>query len=145
MCGPTCECGDINRPPSRGNMSLIAIIELVIMGVVGIICLMSLYRFIEGLNDDNHDWDIIDILKVVQECLIVAGLVFIIIGLFCSPSQRQIYTGIVCFLIGTILAIILTVLLIRDKQTNDSLGYNICYIILLTFLAWILWKQSYHL
>ena len=144
MCGPTCECGDINRPPSRGNMSLFAIIELVVMGVVGIVCLVDLYRLIEYMNKD-HDWDIIEILRVVEYCLIVAGLVFIIIGLFCSPSQRQIYTGVVCFLIGTILAIILTVLLIREDRTNDSLGYNICYIILLTFLAYILWKQSYHL
>jgi len=144
MCGPTCECGDINRPPSRGNMSLIAIVELVIMGVVGILCLVDLYRLVEYMNKD-HDWDIIEILRVVEYCLIVAGLVFIIIGLFCSPSQRQIYTGIVCFLIGTILAIILTVLLIKEDRTNDSLAYNVCYIIFLTFLAYILWRQSYHL
>lgn len=146
MCGPgpCSECGDINRPPSRGNMSLIAIIELVIMGVVGVVCLIDLYDLIKYMNDD-HDWKVFEILRVVEYCLIVAGLVFIIIGLFCSPSQRQIYTGIICFLIGTILAIILTVLVIKDDKGEDSLAYNICYIILLVFLAWILWKQSYHL
>ena len=143
MCGPGCECGDINRPPSRGNMSLIAIIELVVMGVVGIICLMDLYTMIDE-TEPKH-WKLFEILRVVEYCLIVAGLVFIIIGLFCSPSQRQIYTGIICFLVGTILAIIITVLIIKDDKEKDSMAFNICYIILLTVLAWVLWKQSYHL
>ena len=148
MCGPTLcsECGDINRPPSRGNMSLIAIIELVIMGVVGILCAMDLYDMIRYMSDD-HKWRFFEVLRVVEYVLIVAGLVFILIGLFCSPSQRQIYTGIICFLVGTILAIILMVLHILDvdKGDDENMIYNICYIILLTFLAWILWKQSYHL
>ena len=142
MCVIT-SCGDLDYPPSRHNMNLFAIIELVIMAVVGIMCLIEL---VDTINYSNPKyWTIIEYLKVVVDALIVIGLILILIGLFCSPSQRQIYTGVVCFLIGTILAIILTVLLIREDRTNDSLGYNICYIIFLTFLAYILWKQSYHL
>ena len=141
MCGP--ECGDIYRPPSRGNMSLFAIIELVIMGVVGLVCLVDLYRMLD--EKDGGSLELWEILRIVEYCLIIAGLVFILIGLFCSPSQRQIYTGIILFFIGTVLAIIITVYLIKEDKINDSLAYNIFYIIVLTFLAYILWKQSYHL
>ena len=141
MCGP--ECGDIYRPPSRGNMSLFAIIELVVMGVVGLVCFVDLYRMLTT-RDGGH-LEVWEILRIVEYTLIVIGLIFIVVGLFCSPSQRQIYTGIVLFFIGTILAIIITVYLIKEDQIEDSLGYNIFYIIILTCLAYILWKQSYHL
>ena len=46
MCGPS--CGDLDRPPSRQNMSLIAIIELVVMLCVGILCgldLVDLFKY----------------------------------------------------------------------------------------------------
>ena len=145
MCGPGCyECGDIYRPPSRGNMSLFAIIELVIMGVVGLVCFVDLYRMLTD-RGDSKNLEIWEILRIVEYCLIIAGLIFILIGLFCSPSQRQIYTGIILFFLGTILAIVITIYLINEGNIKDSLAYNIFYIIVLTFLAYILWKQSYHL
>ena len=137
-------CGDIDRPPSRSNNSLFAIIELVIMGVVGIICLVDLFRLIQYMGD-HKDWDVIEILRVIEYGLIVAGLVLIIIGIFCSPSQYQIRTGILCFCVGTILAVVILVLLINDDRTSDTLFFNICYMIFLIFLAYILWRQSSHL
>lgn len=134
-------CGDIDKPPSRSNMTLFAIVELVIMGVVGVLCLVDLVRLIQYMGD-NHNWDVIEILRVIEYGLIVAGLVLIIIGIFCSASQYQIRTGILCFCIGTILAVVILILLIKDDRTNDTLFFNICYMILLIFLAYILWRQS---
>ena len=139
ICGPS--CGNIDSPPSRANMSLFAIVELVIMGVVGVLCLVDLYYLINNLKN----WDVIEILRVVEYGLIVAGLCLIIIGLFCSISQYQIRTGILCFCIGAILAIVITILVLIRKQNEESVVFNICYIILMTFLAWILWRQSGHL
>ncbi len=141
MCGPS--CGDLDSPPSRHNMSLLAIIELVIMGVVGIMCLIELVDIINGV--DPKYWGLIIILRLVVDALIVIGLVLILIGLFCSVSQSQIRSGILCFCIGTIISIVITVLVIIRKEEKDRLFYNICYIILLVFLAWILWRQSGHL
>ena len=141
MCGPS--CGNLDSPPSRHNMSLFAIIELVIMGVVGVICLIELVHVLQ--NGNFKYWGIIEYLKVVVDALIVIGLVLILIGLFCSPSQYQIRSGILCFCIGTILSIVITVLIIMDGKNQDQMLYNICYIVLLVFLAWILWRQSYHL
>ena len=141
MCGPS--CGNLDSPPSRHNMSLFAIIELVIMGVVGVICLVELVHVLQ--NGNFKYWGIIEYLKVVVDALIVIGLVLILIGLFCSPSQYQIRSGILCFCIGAILSIVITVLIIMDGKNQDQMLYNICYIVLLVFLAWILWRQSYHL
>ena len=142
MCGPS--CGDLDRPPSRQNMSLVAIIELVIMAVVGILCLYDLVDLIKVLNRSSY-WTIIDILRLVEYALIVAGLVLVIIGLFCSISQYQIRTGILCFCIGAILAVVICVLIILDESNTRSIVFNICYMIFMVFLAWILWRQSGHL
>ncbi len=126
------------------NNSLFAIIELVIMGVVGVLCLVDLVRLIQWMGD-HKDWDVIEILRIIEYGLIVAGLVLIIIGIFCSPSQYQIRTGILCFCVGTILAVVILVLLINDDRTNDTLVFNIFYMIFLIFLAYILWRQSSHI
>ena len=139
MCGPS--CGDLDRPPSRQNMSLIAIIELVIMLVVGILCALDLVDLI----NHTRDWGFWPILRAVEDGLIVVGLVLVIIGLFFSVSQYQIRSGILCFCIGAIISIVITILYIHKGQTEESLFYNICYIIFMTFLAWILWRQSGHL
>ena len=137
-------CGDITSPPTRGNMSIFAIIELVIMGVVGIICLVNLVNMVRDLTDSNskHSFNEITILQIIEFTLIVAGLCFILIGLFCSISSYHIRTGILCFCIGTIVAVVLTILIIYRGLEKDDLFFNICYIIFLIFLAYILWLQS---
>ena len=139
-CGPT--CGNLDNPPSRTNMSIFAIIELVIMGVVGVLCCIDLYYY---FKDGSHNWDTITVLKVIDCIIIVVGLALIIVGLFCCIGTYQIRSGILCFCIGCILAIIITILIIYYKRNNDSIAFNICYIILLIFLAYILWRQSNHL
>ena len=141
MCGPS--CGDLDRPPSRQNMSLIAIIELVVMLCVGIVCGLDLV----DLFDVNR-WELWEILRAVRDALCVVGLVLIIIGLFFSISQYQIRSGILCFCIGAILSVVIMVFMLLDKNTyysNKSKAYCIFYIVLNVFLAWILWRQSGHL
>ena len=145
MCIVSSSCGDLDRPPSRQNMSLFTIIELVIMGVVGILCLIGLVDFIKALNKSSGSWDVITILRLIEYVLIVAGLCLIIIGLFCSISQYQIRTGIMCFAVGGIISIVITVMYITDSRYEENFFYNICYIILMIFLVWILWRQSGHL
>ena len=137
-------CGDITSPPTRGNMSIFAIIELVIMGAVGVVCLVNLVKMIQELTDDksSRHFDEFTILQIIVFVLIVAGLCFIIMGLFCSISSRHIRTGIMCFCVGTIVAVVLTILIIIKGINNDDIFFNICYIIVLIFLAYILWLQS---
>ena len=143
MCWPS--CGNLDSPPSRQNMSLIAIIQLVIMICVGIVCLVELVTVIQN----GSSWTLIPILKVVVDGLIVIGLALVLIGLFCSPSQYQIRSGILCFCVGAILSIVVTILVLLkvDKHYNQTstVGYNICYVIVLVIVSWILWRQSGHL
>ena len=144
ICGSNCP--ELDNPPSKTNMGVLQIIELVIMGVVGILCLIGLVDFIKALNKSSGSWDVITILRLIEYVLIVAGLCLIIIGLFCSISQYQIRTGIMCFAVGGILSIVITVLYITNSRTDENnFFYNICYIILMIFLVWVLWRQSGHL
>ena len=46
-------CGDMYQPPSRSNMSIFAIIELVIMMVVAVLCFVEVVRFI---GDGEKFW-----------------------------------------------------------------------------------------
>ena len=143
MCGPS--CGNLDSPPSRQNMSFIAIIELVIMICVGIVCLVEVITLLQS----KISFTLIPILKVVVDGLIVAGLVLVLIGLFCSPSQYQIRTGILCFCTGAILSAVVAILVLLNVDKNyhqsETVGYNICYIIVLVLVSWILWRQSYHI
>ena len=141
MCGPS--CGDLDRPPSRQNMSLIAIIELVVMLCVGIVCGLDLV----DLFDVNR-WELWEILRAVRDALCVVGLVLIIIGLFFSISQYQIRSGTLCFCIGAILSVVIMVFMLlykENRSSNQGVAYCIFYIVLNIFLAWILWRQSGHL
>ena len=141
MCGPS--CGDLDRPPSRQNMSLIAIIELVVMLCVGIICGLDLV----DLFDINR-WELWEIIRAVRDALCVVGLVLVIIGLFFSISQYQIRSGTLCFCIGAILSVVIMVFMLLYKENRSSdqgVAYCIFYIVLNVFLAWILWRQSGHL
>ncbi len=135
-------CGDLRLPPSRTNMSFFAIIELVILCVVGILCFVDLYECIDYSRDHDNDWGLIEYLKVADYVVIVVGLVFILIGLFCTFSQSRIRTGILCFCFGAILACVIVVLVIKDDRDEDNFLFNICYMAFLVLLAWILWIQS---
>ena len=138
--GAACGCDELERPPSRSNMSLWAIIELVIMGVCGVLCLVEL---IDILNSGKSLNNVYLILRIVVDALIVIGLVLIIIGLFCASGPSSIRSGILCFVIG---AIITLVVLILDIVNGEKLTfYSFCYIVLLFFLAYLLWRQSAHL
>ena len=141
MCYCSASCGDLDNPPSLSNLTLCAIIELVIMLVVGILCAVDLVRLIQYMNND-HSWTYFQILKIIEYILIVSGMVLVLVGLFCCPQQGKVRSGIMCFCVGTILAVVIVVLVIVNGYQKDSLLYNICYVILLVCLAYILWRQS---
>ena len=138
--GAACGCDELERPPSRSNMSLWAIIELVIMGVCGVLCLVELINI---LNSNAKLNDVAIILRIVVDGLIVVGLVLIIIGLFCASGPSYIRTGILCFVIGAIITLVVLILDIVNGATLTFYGF--CYIVLLFFLAYLLWRQSAHL
>ena len=131
----------LEKPPTRGNMGVIQIIELVIMGVVAVLCVVD---FINILGYGIYWYTIF---SLAVDVLIVVGLVFIILGLFVGlGSQRRIRIGLYCFFAGCIIEIIVIVFWLISGA--GTLGYwilNLFMAILLIFLAYVLWKQSSHL
>ena len=128
-------CPELDNPPSKSHMGVVQIIELVIMGVIGI---LSLYDFIALLRLTLELWTI---LSLIVDGLIIAGLVFIIIGLFCVPRYLKI--GIYCFFGATIIAVVSIVwTLIASSNTIEVWLVGIIKLMILVFLAYVLWRQS---
>ena len=132
-------CGELDRPPSASNMSIWAIIELVAMGVCALFCLMELINLFNSNADLSDVWTI---LTMIDDALIVIGLILVVYGLFCAGAG-MIRSGILCFVIGCIIELV--ILIYRIVKGEHLTFYGFCYIVLLIILAYILWRQSGHL
>ena len=120
-------------------MSIFAIIELVIMGVVSLICLVELFDFIAH---DKGGGGLIKFLVIIDDILIVCAICYIIAGLFlsiCGGGKLKI--GILLFVGAGILAMVILVLQII-KGVGDEIWYKILQLILYLFLTFVLWKQQ---
>ena len=128
-------CEFIYNPPSKTNMGLFQILELVIMGVCGILCGMGLYDL---LRYDSKVSTYL-ILCIVADVFIVVGLVLVLWGLFCGTSA-QVRSGIICFVVGSILFAVYIILFgVQTKETNI---YTIINVVALVLVSYILWIQA---
>ena len=128
---------ELEIPPSRNHMGIVQIIELVLMGVVAVLCIID---FISQLRVfELKFWNI---LALICDALFVAGLVYIIIGLFCNFTEQKIKIGIYCFF-GAILIQIVFVIgsLATTRRLIDWL-MNLVKALVMIFLCWLLWRQS---
>ena len=131
-------CGDLYAPPSRNNLSLLAIIELVIMFAVAILCALDLFDFFDHGGSLKT---ITGILTLIDDIIIVAAICYIIYGLFCAFTSYQMKIGILLFVVGGILAMVVLILQII-YNTDNSILYKIFLFILFLYLTWILWNQA---
>ena len=128
-------CEFIYIPPSRSNMGLFQILELIIMGVCGILCGMGLYDL---LRYDSKVSTYL-ILCIVADVFIILGLVLVLWGLFCGTSN-QVRSGIICFVVGSIIFAVYIILFgIKEKETNI---YTIINVVALVLVSYILWIQA---
>ena len=135
MSSCSCSWKDLEVPPSRANMGVFQIIELAVMLIVGILSIYDLFNYLQ------YKFTLWSALVIVMDACIIAGLVFIIIGLFCSGSNK-IKTGIILFFVGAVIAI---AIIIQNLITDSKLEVWLLDLIkgaILVFLAIILWKQS---
>ena len=128
-------CEFIYNPPSKSNMGLFQIIELVIMGACGILCGVGLYDLLQVRDLDS----VYLILSIVADVLIVAGLVLVLWGLFCGTSN-QVRSGIICFVIGSIVFAVYIVL--YGVQAKSVRFMEIIDVIILVFISYVLWIQA---
>ena len=138
-CSSTCP--ELDNPPTRSHMGIIQIIELVVMAIVAILCGYDLYNLFKV---GPSGWVFWWILSLAVDVLIIAGLVFILMGLFASTaSSQRIRIGIYCFFAGTIIDIVCVVwYLISGGSSVDQWLVNLLKAAILIVLAYFLWRQS---
>ena len=131
-----CEC--LYTPPSRSNLTLWGIIQIVVMAVCGLLCAANLYQL---FTDNTYkSTTVYLILVVVADCFIVVGICLILFGLFFSPSGAQIRSGIMCFVVGAICFVV--AIIYRAIQIGGIALIQLIQCIILVFLAYILWIQA---
>ena len=123
-------------PPNKTSLGLFQIIELIIMAVCGILCAAEL---IDIMNSDLKHETIYLILLIVADVFVVVGLVFVIWGLFCGTSNN-IRTGIICFVVGCLCLVVKTILYIINGHSISA--WELCHLILLIFISYVLWVQA---
>ena len=135
MCVTQYDC--IYQPPSRSSMGLFQIVELIVMGVCGILCAGNL---IECINNKSSANNVVLILTIIGDIFVVAGLILVFMGLFCPCQPSNLRTGIICFVVGAIIfAVAILLPLFKGEKVVIT---QIFQLILLVLLAYVLWIQA---
>ena len=127
---------ELDIPPSKSHMGVVQIIELVLMGIVGILCITD---FIKQLTTPISVWVV---LAIICDVLFIAGLVYIIIGLFCNPTTNKLRVGIYCFIGGVVIQLVFVFFRLFSKGDLIDWLLNLIKAVILIFLCVILWRQS---
>ncbi len=127
---------ELDIPPSKSHMGVVQIIELVLMGIVGILCITD---FIRQLTLLISVWVV---LAIICDVLFIAGLVYIIIGLFCNPTTNKLRVGIYCFIGGVVIQLVFVFFRLFSKGPLVDWLLNLIKAAILIFLCVILWRQS---
>ncbi len=127
---------ELDIPPSKSHMGVVQIIELVLMGIVGILCITD---FIRQLTILISVWVV---LAIICDVLFIAGLVYIIIGLFCNPTTNKLRVGIYCFIGGVVIQLVFVFFKLFSKGDLIDWLLNLVKAAILIFLCVILWRQS---
>ena len=127
---------ELDIPPSKSHMGVVQIIELVLMGIVGILCITD---FIKQLTIPISVWVV---LAIICDVLFIAGLVYIIIGLFCNPTTNKLRVGIYCFIGGVVIQLVFVFFRLFSKGHLVDWLLNLIKAAILIFLCVILWRQS---
>ena len=127
---------ELDIPPSKSHMGVVQIIELVLMGIVGILCITD---FIRQLTIPISVWVV---LAIICDVLFIAGLVYIIIGLFCNPTTNKLRVGIYCFIGGVVIQLVFVFFRLFSKGDLVDWLLNLIKAAILIFLCVILWRQS---
>ena len=134
----TC-CEELEIPPSKNHMGIVQIIELVLMGIVAILCIVDFISQLKVFNINITFWGVI---AMICDILFIAGLIYVVIGLFCNFTTQKIRIGIYCFFAAILIQLIFIIgSLATTKRLIDWL-MNLVKALVMVFLCWILWKQS---
>ena len=81
-------------------------------------------------------------MAIICDILFIAGLVYIVIGLFCNFTGQKIRIGIYCFFGGLVIQLVFIIAsLARGGRLIDWL-MNLIKGLIMVFLCVVLWRQS---
>jgi hypothetical protein len=127
---------DLERPPTKNNLSVINIIQLVVMLFIGCEAakgVFDLFKF-------SH-FSIIDLIKIVIDLVVLAGVVISAYGLFTDNSDSM-KTGFVLFFYGMLGVLVVFIL----DWIRGGFGFgSLLEFLFDAFVAYVIYIQTPHI
>ena len=126
----------LERPPSKDNLSIYNIVQLVLMLILGITSAYRLYYLLF-----RHKLSLANLVDIIIDALIIIGLTISIFGLI-GDNTGHLKGGFIIFYLGCI------ILLIKKIIDLFRVGFNWFYLIdliLAILLIFVITKQIQHL
>ena len=127
---------DFERPPTKNNLSILNIIQLVIMAFIGIEAGNGLFKIFKF----GH-FSIIDLIKIVVDGLVLVGVLVSAYGLFADKSDSM-KTGFGLFFLGMLGYLVLYIL----DWIRGGFGVGSLLDFLLdAFITYVIYIQTPHI
>ena len=126
---------EFQRPPTRSNLSIWNIIQIIIMLIIGILKVSEFYSSFKG----NMLFTVF--IRIIVDGLIILGIIIFAYGLLAEQS-KFLKLGLLLFLCGSFILIFFSFFEIFKEK---SLIKSIFEIIIYGFISWVIFTQIPHI
>ena len=125
----------LERPPSKDNLSIYNVIQLILMLFIGISAANKLYY----LLSQNYI-SLSNLIEIIVDILLIIGIIIIIFG-FIRDNINFKY-GFLLFYFGCILLLIKKII---DLFENESFIFSLLELMIVILIIFVITKQIQHL
>ena len=126
---------EFQRPPTRSNLSIWNIIQIIIMLIIGILKVSEFYSSFKG----NMLFTVF--IRIIVDGLIILGIIIFAYGLLAEQS-KFLKLGLLLFLCGSFILIFFSFFeLFKEKSIIKSIFEIIIY----GFISWVIFTQIPHI
>ena len=123
---------EYKRPPTRSNLSICNIIQIILMLFIGIIKARELYS-----NLSNFNFTFTNLISLASDGFIILGIIIFTYGLF-GEQSKYLKMGLIFFLFGSLISFLFSLFdLFKEKTKIISIGGLIIY----GLISWIIFSQ----
>ena len=127
---------ELERPPSKNNLTVVNIVQLIIMAFIGIEAGNGLFKIFKIGN-----FSVIDLIKIVVDGLVLVGVLLSAYGLFTDKSDSM-KTGFTLFFFGMLFLLVLYVL----DWIRGGFGVgSLLEFLLDAFITYVIYIQTPHI
>ena len=127
---------ELERPPSKNNLTVVNIVQLIIMAFIGIEAGNGLFKIFKIGN-----FSVIDLIKIVVDGLVLVGVLVSAYGLFTDKSDSM-KTGFTLFFFGMLGFLVLYVL----DWIRGGFGVgSLLEFLLDAFITYVIYIQTPHI